>query len=165
MSVIVIDMETANDTSKQNVMRWRRQGTIERVEKPTNLSRARKLGYKAKQGFVVLRVRVPKGKRKRPKPAGGRNPRKAGRFFTLDKSKQQVAEEKASRKHPNMEVMNSYIAGEDGSYKWFECIVVDRSHPAVRKDKERKWIAAKGQRGRAFRGLTSSGKKSRGLRA
>ena len=157
-------METDTQTRKQRLAGWRKQGTLTRVARPTNLKRARSLGYKAKQGIFVVRVKVPKGRRKRPKPAGGRNPKKAGRFFTLDKSKKQVAEEKASRKYANTEVLNSYLAGEDGVSKWFECIMVDRSHPSVRNDRERSWIARRNQRGRAFRGLTSAGKKSRGLR-
>ena len=33
---------------------------IERVEKPTNIKKARMLGYKAKQGFIIVRVRVKK---------------------------------------------------------------------------------------------------------
>ena len=155
------------------MVKWRKERTITRIEKPTDIKRARTLGYKAKQGFVVTRVKVPKGKRKRPKPRGGRDPKKSGRFFSLDKSKRQVAEEKASRKYPNLEVLNSYMVGDDGVSKWFECILVDTSHPSIKKDRERNWIAGKPgkngkiatkHRGRAFRGLTSAGKKSRGLR-
>ena len=152
------------ETKKKRLVEWRRQKTVQRIEKPTSLNRARTLGYKAKQGFVIVRVKVTKGKRKRPKPAGGRDPKKSGRFFTLDKSKKQVAEEKASRKYPNMEVMNSYHVGGDGMSKWYECILVDVNHPSIKKDKERDWITKNNQRGRAFRGLTSAGKKSRGLR-
>ena len=32
-----------------------------RIEHPTRLDKARKLGYKAKQGFVVARTRVRRG--------------------------------------------------------------------------------------------------------
>jgi large subunit ribosomal protein L15e len=157
-------MKSKEEIKKQRILQWRRERTITRIDKPTNISRARSLGYKAKQGYVVVRVKVAKGKRKRPKPAGGRNPKKAGRFFSLDKSKRQVAEEKAGRKYPNTEVMNSYFVGQDGSNKWFECILMDTSHPAIKKDKERGWITKIKHKGRAFRGLTSAGKKSRGLR-
>jgi large subunit ribosomal protein L15e len=146
---------------KKKLMQWRKENVIVRVEHPTRIDRARSLGYKAKQGFVVARARVIKGKRKRPKPAGGRVPSKAGRFFPPGKSKQQIAEEKVARKFPNLEVLNSYNVGEDGVYKWFECILVDPSHPSIRKDKNMKWIAEKQHKGRVFRGLTSSGKKSR----
>lgn len=160
----MIEIDRKSDAQKELVMEWRKQGTLTRIPKPTRIARARTLGYKAKQGIFVVRVKVPKGRRKRPMPAGGRGPKKSGRFFSLDKSKCQVAEEKASRKYKNAEVLNSYFAGEDGVSKWFECILVDRAHPSVQKDKERNWITKKDQRGRAFRGLTSSGKKSRGLR-
>ena len=158
-------MKADENVMKQRLVTWRKERTVQRIERPTNLKRARTLGYKAKQGFVLVRVKVPKGKRKRPKYMGGRNPKKSGRFFSLDKSKKQVAEEKASRKYPNLEVLNSYSVGQDGISKWFECILVDTAHPVIKKDRERNWITKKNQKGRAFRGLTSAGKKSRGLRA
>lgn len=45
---------------------WRRQPAVFRIEKPTRLDRARRLGYKAKAGFVLARVRVGRsGMRKR----------------------------------------------------------------------------------------------------
>ncbi|NOX72053.1 MAG: 50S ribosomal protein L15e [Candidatus Micrarchaeota archaeon] len=146
---------------KSRLVEIRAEGTVVRVDKPTRPDRARALGYKAKQGFVVVRARVPRGKRKRPKFAGGRKPKTSGRFFPTDKSKQQIAEEKAARKYPNMEVLNSYYLTEDGKHKWYEVILVDTTHPSVKSDKERSWISSKKHSGRAFRGLTSAGKKSR----
>ncbi|MEM2486836.1 MAG: 50S ribosomal protein L15e, partial [Candidatus Bathyarchaeia archaeon] len=65
---------------------------------------------------------------------------------------------------PNLEVLNSYWVGEDGRYKWFEVIMVDPHHPAIRADKDINWICEKQHKGRVFRGLTSAGKKVRGLR-
>lgn len=156
--------ESLGETWKGRLMQWRREKVVIRTEKPTRIDRARSLGYKAKQGFVVARVRVVKGKRKRPKISGGRKPKRYGRFFTLGKSKQVVAEEKASRKFPNLRVLNSYWVAEDGNYKWFEVILVDASHPSVKKDRDVKWLAGSQHRGRSHRGLTSAGKKSRGLR-
>jgi len=114
---------------------------------------------------VIVRVRVSAGMRKRPKPKGGRKPKKMGRFFSLNKSKQVVAEEKAARKFPNLEVLNSYSVGGDSVYHWYECIMVDPSNPHIKNDKNINWICSKKQKGRAFRGLTSAGKKSRGLRS
>ncbi len=149
---------------KKRMIMWRKEPVVNRIERPTRLDRARSLGYKAKQGFVVVRVRVKRGKRKRPKPSGGRGPKKAGRFFSLGKSKRVVAEEKAARKFPNLQVLNSYLVGEDGVYKWFECILVDANHPGIRKDRDLKWLSEKQHKNRVFRGLTSAGKKSRGLR-
>jgi large subunit ribosomal protein L15e len=141
---------------KRRLVEWRKDSVVNKVKNPTRADRARSLGYKAKQGFVIARVRVKKGARKRPKPAGGRRPAASGRFVTLGKSKQVVAQEKAARKFPNLEVLNSYPVGDDGVTKWFEVILIDRSHPVIKKDKRIKWISSK--KGRAFRGLTSAKK-------
>ena len=142
---------------KERLQKWRRQPVVQQTEKPTNLTRARELGYKAKQGFVVARVRVKKGQRARKKPRGGRNPGSAGKYFSPGKSRQSIAEVKASARFPNLEVLNSYWVGQDGDRKYFEVILVDLHHPGV------KLKLGKG-RGRAQRGLTSSAKKGRGLR-
>lgn len=150
---------------KRRLSQWRREPTVVRVEKPLRLDRARALGYKAKQGIIVVRVRVKKGGRKRPRPKGGRVPSKMGQLsYTPKKSLRWIAEEKAARKYPNLEVLNSYWVGEDGQYKYFEVILVDPHHPAIKSDKELNWICSNKHRGRVFRGLTSAGKKSRGLR-
>ena len=89
---------------KERLIRWRKERVITKIDKPTRIDRARKLGYKAKQGFVVARVRVKRGTRKTPKPAGGRRPKRSGRFHPLGKSWQVVAEEKAAKRFPNLEV-------------------------------------------------------------
>ncbi len=149
----------------KNLLReWRRGPAIVRIERPTRIDRARRLGYRAKQGFVVVRVRIRKGGRKRPKYGrGGRKPSKAGiSKFTPRKSLQLIAEERAARKFPNLEVLNSYWVGDDGNYKYFEVIMVDPNHPVIKNDPKINWIVR--QRGRVFRGLTSSGKRMRGLR-
>ena len=156
--------EGLGEIQKVRLVQWRSELVVTRTEKPTRIDRARSLGYKAKQGFVVSRVRVNRGGRKTPQVAGGRRPMRSGRFFTLNKPKQQVAEEKAATKYKNMEVLNSYWVGEDGKYKWYEVIMVDTSHPSVKKDKDLKWIVSGKQKGRVNRGLTSAGKKSRGMR-
>lgn len=148
---------------KKRLIGFRKEGTVVRVERPFNRERAHSLGYKAKQGFVMVRVRVPKGRRMRPRPSGGRRPKRFGRYFPLGKSKQQTAEEKSGRKFPNLEVLNSYWVGEDGMHHWFEVILVDTHHPVIRNDPSLKWISSPQHKGRAFRGLTSAGKKSRGL--
>lgn len=148
---------------KKKLAEWRKQKVVERIEKPTRLDRARALGYKAKKGFVLARVRVRKGGRRRPKPRKGRKPSKAGMVkFTPKKSLRWIAEEKAQRKFPNLEVLNSYYVAEDGQYKWFEIIMVDTSRPEIISDPKINWIL--NQRKRVFRGLTAAGKKSRGLK-
>lgn len=150
---------------KQRAIEWRRQPTIVRVERPTRLDRARKLGYKAKQGFVVVRVRARRGWLKRPRPKAGRRPKRMGvTKIKLAKSLRLVAEERAARKFPNLEVLNSYWVWEDGRYKWYEIVMVDPHHPVIQSDENINWICESVHRGRAFRGLTSAGKKMRGLR-
>ena len=150
---------------RQRLMEWRREPTVVRVERPTRLDRARALGYKAKQGFVIVRVRVRKGGQRKPRPDSGRRPKRMGVYgYTTWKSLRLIAEERAARKFPNLEVLNSYYVGEDGRYKWFEVIMVDPNHPAVQSDPDINWICRPANRGRAFRALTSAGKKMRGLR-
>ncbi|MFN3909809.1 MAG: 50S ribosomal protein L15e [Candidatus Anstonellaceae archaeon] len=136
---------------RDRLTEWRAQGTVMKLEKPTNLARARVLGYKAKQGYLVVRVKIKKGKRKRPTPAGGRKPAKNVLFVSPGISKRLQAEQKAARKYPNMEVLNSYWVGEDGQLVYYEVILIDRDRYKIR-------------RGRVYRGLTSAAKKVRGLR-
>jgi large subunit ribosomal protein L15e len=146
---------------KAKVSEWREGPAVIRVERPTNVARARELGYKAKQGVLIVRVKVEKGLRKRAKPRGGRKPSKMGRYFALTKSLQAMAEERAGRKFSNCEVLNSYYVGEDGKYKFYEAILLDRDHPVIKSDPFYSGVV--GQRGRVYRGLTSAGRKHRGL--
>ena len=142
----------------------RREDASVRVEKPTRLDRARSLGYKAKQGIFVVRQRVSKGGHRRPTITKGRRSKHSGQQMALQKSYRQIAEERVARKYKNCEVLNSYFLIEDGMHKWFEVIVVDRDHPAVKSDKQLGWVAKPKHTGRIFRGKTSAGRKSRGLR-
>jgi large subunit ribosomal protein L15e len=149
---------------KQRLIEWRRQPSIVRVEKPTRIDRARRLGYKAKQGFVIVRVRVRKGGLRKPRPSSGRRPKRMGVYgHSPKKSLRLIAEERVARKYRNLEVLNSYYVGEDGLYKYYEVILVDPHHPAVLSDPDVNWIANPSQRGRVFRGKTSAGRKTRGL--
>lgn len=144
---------------KEKVRKWSKQAVIKKLDKPTRLDRARRLGYRAKQGFIVVRTRIAKGGRKRPSERKGRKPKKLGMFFTTEQSLQAIAEKRVARKFPNLEVLNSYYVGNSGTHKFYEVILVDKSHPAIIKDKKINWIVS--QRRRAFRGLTSAAKKSR----
>ncbi len=149
---------------KQRLIEWRRQPAVVRVERPLRLDRARKLGYKAKQGFVVARARVRRGGRRKQRPKAGRRQKRMGvKKLKPAKSIQLIAEERAARKFPNLEVLNSYWVWEDGLHKWFEVIMVDPNHPVVRSDKNINWISKNVQHGRVHRGLTSAGKEVRGL--
>ena len=152
------------DLMKQRVIEWRKQPALMRVDKPLRLDRARKLGYKAKQGYVMVRVRVRRGGWRRQRPKAGRRQKRMGvAKLKLAKSMKLIAEERAAGKFPNLEVLNSYWVWQDGLYKWYEVIMVDPNHPVIKSDKTINWIGRNAQRGRAFRGLTSAGKEVRGL--
>lgn len=146
---------------KGRIAGWNDEDVITRVARPTRLARARSLGYRAKQGYIIARVRIGKGGRKRAKIRKGRKPTKLGRKFTASQSAQAIAEKRAVREFPNMEVLNSYYVGESGTHKFFEVIIIDPHHPVIASDRKISWIL--GQRKRAFRGLTSAAKKSRGI--
>lgn len=148
---------------KQRVIEWRKAETVVRVEKPTRIDRARTLGYKAKHGYVIARVKIGKGGRRRIKYGRrGRKPSSMGLVhFTHGKSLQWIAEEKAGRRFKNLEVLNSYYVGEDGQYKFFEVILVDPDNPEIKADRKINWIVK--NKNRVLRGLTSAGKKSRGI--
>lgn len=144
---------------------WRREPSVTRVEHPTRLDRARALGYKAKQGIIIARVKVRRGARRKSRWKRGRRTKHMGvNKITPAKSIQSIAEERAARRFPNMQVLNSYWVGDDGKHKWYETILVDTSHPVIRKDKNLKWICNTNQKGRVFRGKTSAGRKGRGQR-
>lgn len=148
----------------QRTQEWRDQGAVERVDRPTRLDRARSLGYKAKQGVVVARIAVRKGgARKQRFTAGRRSKRQGVTRITRRKNIQRVAEERATRKFPNLRVLNSYWVGEDGSQKWHEVIMIDPNHPAIQNDDDLGWICEDVHDGRALRGLTSAGQQNRGL--
>ena len=51
---------------------WRSQDAVVKIDKPTRLDRARTLGYKAKKGVIVARVRIIRGGRKKMRPKKGR---------------------------------------------------------------------------------------------
>jgi large subunit ribosomal protein L15e len=150
---------------RERLIKWRRGRSVVRLEHPTRLDRARALGFKAKPGIIVVRSRIRRGGRRKERPNAARKPKKMGvKKYTPKKSLQWIAEERAQRRYPNLEVLNSYWVGEDGRYKYYEVILVDPHHPAVKSDKDLSWIVEKQHRGRVFRGLTSAGKHSRGLR-
>jgi large subunit ribosomal protein L15e len=150
---------------RQRLIEWRQMHTVTRIERPTRLDRARKLGYKAKQGFVMVRVRVRRGGMHKLRPKSGRRPKRMGvAKFKPAKSIRLIGEERVAKKFPNLEVLNSYWVGEDGRSKWFEVILVDPNHPVIKTDKDINWITEKQHRSRALRSLTSAGKKVRSLR-
>ena len=148
---------------RDRLISWRRETNVKRIDYPTNLLSARRLGYKAKNGFILARVRVPRGGKKRPTIRKGRRSRNYGQRFVMGRSYQWIAEQRANKQFRNLEVLNSYQAGSDGMHYWFEVILLDPENPSIKKDKHVAWISSGKHKGRAQRGLTSAAKKSRGL--
>ncbi len=138
-------------------IQWRKEENFCRIERPTRLDRARALGYKAKQGYVVVRARVRKGSfQKRAIVTGRRAKRKGINQITV--------EERTAKRYPNLEVLNSYWVGADGQQEWYEVILVDPAHPVIKADPKINWICDGAHKNRVYRGKTSAGQKGRGMR-
>jgi len=122
---------------RQRAVVWRNENAVTRVEKPSRIARARRLGYKAKQGIVVIRMRVGTGGMRKQRPRGGRRPKHLGvTKIKADVSMKQVAERRVLERYPNMKLLGSYFLYKDGMHYWFEVILADPSHPRIAKDKE-----------------------------
>ena len=159
--------DTSYDSAQwHRMIEWREGESFVRVEKPLRLDRARALGYKAKQGVIVVRARVRRGGLNKSRWQGGHVPKKMGvNKITMKQNTQAIAEIRSSKKYPNMEVLNSYWVGADGKSHYYEVILVDPFHPSIRSDKDLQWICTKPQTNRVLRGKTSAGQKHRGLRS
>ena len=139
--------------------------SVYRIERPSNIARARSLGYKAKQGFIIVRSKIRKGTLRKIRPRMGRKPGNLGvSKITPKKNLQRVSEERAAKRFPNLVTLNSYFLIEDGQHKWFEVILVDPNHPRILSDPKINWIGEAKNKRRAPRGMTSAGKRGRGLR-
>jgi large subunit ribosomal protein L15e len=114
-----------SDSFRQRLQAFRKTRTVEKIDKPTNPARAHALGFKARKDFSIARVRLKRGKRARPKPDQGRKPGRNRKYVNPGNSIQQYAERKVQNRFPNMKVINSYLVGEDGMYKYFEVIMHD----------------------------------------
>lgn len=145
---------------------YRQLKAVHRASRPSRPDKARRLGYKAKQGVVIYRVRVRRGGRKgqvrkgqvASKPASqGVNQLKPTRNL------QAIAEERVGRRYPSLRVLNSYWVNQDSTFKFYEVILVDPFHKAIRRDPRFNWLCKPTMKHREMRGLTSAGRKSRGL--
>ena len=146
---------------------YRQLPVIHKCTRSSRPDKARKLGYKRKQGFVLYRIRVRRGGRKRPVSKGivyGKPVNQGINQLKPKRSHRCIAEERVGRKCSNLRVLNSYWAGQDGAFKFYEVILVDPNHKAVTRDGRINWIASPKHKHRENRGLTSIGKRHRGLR-
>lgn len=126
--------EKAGDILARAVQ-FRKEPTILRIERPSRLDRARMLGYKAKQGIAVVRIRVSRGGMRRKRPRSGRRPKHLGVLkIKSSVSSQQVAERRVGEKYPNMKVLGSYIVWRDGRFAWYECVLLDPMSHSIQSD-------------------------------
>ncbi|KAI7522087.1 hypothetical protein KC331_g19445, partial [Hortaea werneckii] len=89
----------------------RQLNVIHRASRPSRPDKARRMGYKAKQGYVVYRIRVRRGGRKRPVPKGatfGKPTNMGVNQLKYQRSLRATAEERVGRKCANLRVLNSY---------------------------------------------------------
>eukprot|EP00238_Polyblepharides_amylifera_P000612 CAMPEP_0196570264 /NCGR_PEP_ID=MMETSP1081-20130531/170_1 /TAXON_ID=36882 /ORGANISM="Pyramimonas amylifera, Strain CCMP720" /LENGTH=192 /DNA_ID=CAMNT_0041886579 /DNA_START=91 /DNA_END=666 /DNA_ORIENTATION=- len=145
---------------------YRQLPGIYRLTKPSRPDKARRLGYKAKQGYVIYRVRVRRGGRKRPVSKGiiyGKPINQGITQLKAARNLKNVAEERVGRRCGNLRILNSYWVNHDSTYKYFEVIMADPQHTVIRQDPRISWIVNPVHKHREMRGLTSAGKKYRGL--
>uniref|UniRef100_G1DG86 Ribosomal protein L15 n=1 Tax=Capra hircus TaxID=9925 RepID=G1DG86_CAPHI len=144
----------------------RQLSALHRAPRPTRPDKARRLGYKPKQGYVIYRIRGRRGRRKRPVPKGatyGEPVHHGVNQLKFARSLQSVAGGRPARPCGALRVLNSYWVGEDSTYKFFEVILIDPFHKAIRRNPDTQWITRPVHKHREMRGLTSAGRKSRGL--
>jgi len=138
---------------------------IHRASRTTRPDKARRLGYKAKQGFSIFRVRIKRGSRKRKVAKGicyGK-PSTSGVRIKATRNLKSVAEERLGRKMGSLRILNSYWITQDATNKWFEVITVDPMHKTIRNDARMNWICNAAHKHREMRGVTQAGRHSRGL--
>jgi large subunit ribosomal protein L15e len=150
-----------SELMRQRRIAWKHEPVTIRIDHPTRIDRARALGYKAKQGFLIVRQRVSRGGRQRPDIKGGRKTSNSGQRKYVSKNYQQIAEEKVAVKYPNCEVLNSYFVTQTGTHAWYEVIMVERDNPQVYLNQNTAWVHD--TKNRALRGLTSAARRARGL--
>jgi len=148
---------------RARMIEWRKGGVITKVEKPLRLDRARALGYKAKKGVTVVRVKIKRGGHKRSRPNKARRTKRLHIRKNLRMNYKEIAETRVARKFNNMEVLGSYWIGKDGMNYFYEVILVDGAKGEIKSDKQL-GAFVRAPKKRALRGITSSGRKARGLR-
>ena len=145
---------------------YRQLPAIHKCARPSRADKAHRLGYKRSQGYVVYRIRIRRGGRKRNVRKGTvyGKPRNMGiAKLKKEQTHKNIAEQRVARKCSNLRVLNSYWVGQDSSFKFFEVIMVDPNHKHIRGDPRINWICSSKNAHREMRGLTACGKKSRGL--
>jgi large subunit ribosomal protein L15e len=137
---------------------YRQLPAIHRVSRPSRPDKAHRMGYQRKQGYVIYRVRVRRGGRKRPVAKGivyGKPHTQGIVQLKFARSLRSVAEERAGRKIGGLRVLNSYWVAQDATYKYYEVIMVDVAHNAIRNDARINWLCNAAHKHRELRGIYS----------
>lgn len=88
---------------------YRQQNVVSRISRPSRPDKARRLGYKAKQGYVVYRVRVRRGNRKKQVAKGatfGKPTNQGVNQLKFQRSLRNVAEERVAKRCGSLRVLN-----------------------------------------------------------
>eukprot|EP00917_Polyrhabdina_sp_WS-2016_P004409 GHVP01010062.1.p2 GENE.GHVP01010062.1~~GHVP01010062.1.p2 ORF type:complete len:203 (+),score=27.69 GHVP01010062.1:8-616(+) len=144
---------------------YRQRSEIETSSSSVRPEKARLLGYKKKLGYTICRVRIRRGGRKVNKKARAKGkPINHGiKKRKIKENLQALAEKKAGKFCSNLRLLNSYWVAEDPTYKYYESILIDPQHNSIRNNKEINWICNGKHKHRESRGLTSAGRKHRGI--
>jgi large subunit ribosomal protein L15e len=134
---------------------YRQLPSIHRCSRPSRPDKAHRLGYKRQQGYVIYRVRVRRGGRKRPVSKGivyGKPKTQGIVQLKFARNLRSVAEERAGRKIGGLRVLNSYWVAQDATYKYYEVIMIDTAHKKIRNDPRINWICNPVHKHRELRG-------------
>ena len=72
------DKTYVHDLRWQRLQEWRKDRSVIRIRRPTRLDRARALGYKAKQGIIIVRAKVRRGGSSKSRYIRGRRTKRIG---------------------------------------------------------------------------------------
>src|ERR671922_164497 len=87
---------------KSKSISWRREPVLNRITRPSRLDRARRLGYKSKQGILIVRARVGRGGMRKQRPVSGRRPKHLGVVHI----KQGISMRKVAERRVNEKFLN-----------------------------------------------------------
>ena len=93
--------------SRVRCWEYRQLAVIHRASRPSRPDKARRLGYKSKQGYLIYRVRVRRGNRKKPAPKGatyGKPVRQGINHLKYQRGLKSTAEERVARRCGNLRV-------------------------------------------------------------
>ncbi|KAG7173143.1 60S ribosomal protein L15-like 2 [Homarus americanus] len=138
---------------------YRHLNKLHRAPRPTRPEKASRLGYKAKQGYVIYRIRIRRGGRKRPVPKGATygKPKSHGvNQLKPTHNLQSLAE--VCRRLGSLRVLNSYWVAQDSTFKYYKVIVLHIRHNNIMKDASINWMCNPTHGLREMHGKTSAGK-------